>query len=87
MKFSFRIDNIEVRSCNKHLMSDGLHDSFEIVKHARNECKANFCYTIAYSRDTKDSYEVILIPDRSKEISAEILMDLLLKACQEKNKW
>ena len=43
MKFSYRIGDLEVRSCNEFLLSVEPHTRAEIVKYGSN----NSCYTLA----------------------------------------
>ena len=47
-KFNFRVEDLEVRSCGKHLLSDGEHYRAEIVKWADDTDKKQYCWTVAY---------------------------------------
>lgn len=47
MNFNFRIKELELRSCNKHLLSEGEHTKAEIVKWAYNLDKRECCWTLA----------------------------------------
>ena len=43
MKFSFRIEDLELRSCGEHLLVDGVeHNRAEIVKWANDKDKKEF---------------------------------------------
>jgi len=58
-KFNHRIDDLELRSCNKHLLSNDKHTTAEIVIHENDKC-----YTIAYWQTNKDNCDLTFIDNR-----------------------
>jgi len=60
-KFSFRLGNIEIRSCNKILTSKGDHVTAEIVEWLDHD---STCFTIAYFKNTTEGFEMKFILDR-----------------------
>jgi hypothetical protein len=61
-KVNIRLENLELRSCDKHLISSEKHTTFEIV--CWNSFK-NYCFTIAYWKDGNLSFvgERPLLPE------------------------
>lgn len=73
MKFNRRIENLEVHSCNDHLLLDGEHTKIEIIKweaykHIPGIDRGEYCYTIAYFTPTKDGWDLICLPERYIEV-------------------
>lgn len=62
--FSYRRGNLELRSCDVHLMQKGIHTCAEIVIWAPNE-GGEFCCTVAYFKPTRaDPPNLISVGDR-----------------------
>lgn len=48
MNFKFRIDDMELRSCNQHLLSEGEHTTAEIIYWSEDKEGKKFCWAVAY---------------------------------------
>jgi hypothetical protein len=76
MKFNFRIEDLEVRSCNTHLLSNGEHTTAEIVKWY-NDTDNNFtCFTLAYWNKGKEGYDLKFVGSRPFDVDGELFMKL-----------
>ncbi|MBK7380609.1 MAG: hypothetical protein IPJ03_16760 [Ignavibacteriales bacterium] len=73
-KFSFRIGDMEVRSCGDFLLSGGEHVRAEIIVWQRDG--KEFCYTIAYWKKTKESYDLLFVGDRPFRANKDIFWKL-----------
>lgn len=60
MKFSYKFNNLELRSCDEHLMSSGQHNTAEISEWFNSES----CYVIAYFENTSEGYNLRFVGDR-----------------------
>lgn len=69
MKFSFRLEDLEVRSCGEHLLSGGNHDRAEIVKWDKNTNGEEYCFAVAYWDKTKDGYNLKFVGKRPFSIN------------------
>lgn len=77
MKFSFRIEDLELRSCGEHLLVDGVeHNRAEIVKWANDTDKKECCWTVAYWDKHKDGYDLKFIGNRPFDTNQDIFMKL-----------
>lgn len=77
MKFSFRIEDIELRSCGEHLLVDGVeHNRAEIVKWANDTGKKEYCWTVAYWNKHKEGYDLEFVGARPFDTNQEIFMKL-----------
>ena len=76
MKFSLRIEGLEVRSCNKHLLDDGEHDRAEIVKWSKDKNEKEYCFTIAYWNKGEEGYDLQFVGSRPFDVDGEIFMKL-----------
>jgi len=62
MKFSNKIDNLELRSCDDGLFVTGVpHDTAEIVEWAADD---SHCWAIAYWIKGKEGYDLKFVGDR-----------------------
>lgn len=75
MKFSLRIEDLEVRSCNENLLLDRIHDRAEIVKWESLK-DVEYCGTVAYWERVKGGYELRFINDRPFNVDPVIFMGL-----------
>ena len=80
MKFSFKIEDLELRSCDEHLMCSETHDRAEIVKWESDN--HNHCYTIAYWDVDKEGYYAKFVGNRFVDIDSVALLKLLNKGQQ-----
>jgi len=55
MQFSFRIDNMELRSCGKNLLQNQEHNTAEIIYWEKDKEEKDYCYVIAYYEISKDN--------------------------------
>jgi len=76
MRFNFRIQDLEVRSCGKHLLSDGEHTRAEIVKWANDTDKKEYCWTVAYWNKGKEGYDLQFVGSRPFDVDGELFMKL-----------
>jgi hypothetical protein len=76
MKFNFRIDDLEVRSCNTHLLSDGEHNRAEIVKWNNGTDEKEHCFTLAYWNKGKEGYDLKFVGSRPFDVNGELFMKL-----------
>ena len=76
MKFNSRINNLEVRSCGKHLLSDNEHNRAEIVKWAKDTSEKEYCWTVAYWSKGKEGYDLQFVGGRPFETNSELFMKL-----------
>lgn len=76
MKFNFRVDYLEIRSCGKHLISDGKHDRAEIVKWANDMNKKEYCWTVAYWNKGKEGYDLQFVGSRPFDVDNKLFMKL-----------
>ena len=74
MKFNFRVKDLEVRSCGKHLFSDGEHNTAEIVKWVNDE--KPYCLTIAYWERGEYGYDLQFVGDRQFDVDNKLFMRL-----------
>lgn len=63
MNLKFRIGNLELRSCDKHLISDSEHTTAEIVSWYNNNEK-DYCCTIAYWTRDDEGFYLKFVGDR-----------------------
>ena len=77
MKFSFRIEDLELRSCGEHLLVDGVeHNRAEIVKWAKDTGKKECCWTVAYWDKHEDGYDLKFVGNRPFDTNQDIFMKL-----------
>lgn len=81
-KFSFRIENLEVRSCNKYLLSDGEHERAEIIEWSTNTAEKEVCATIANWDKGEERYNLRFVGSRPFYVDKELFM-ILAKLGQE----
>lgn len=75
-KFSLRINDLEVRSCGKQLLSDDGHNRAEIVKWFKVTDEKECCMAVAYWREHSGGYNLQFIGDRAFKVDAEVFMVL-----------
>ena len=63
MNFSFRLGNMEVRSCGEHLMQNKEHDTAEIIYWYDDEFE-KYCYVIAYWVKDNEGYDLQFVGSR-----------------------
>ena len=61
MTFTIRIEDFELRSCNKNLISEGEHTRGEIVQWAKH---STHCWTVAYWDEGSEGYDLRFVGDR-----------------------
>ena len=77
MKFSFRIENLELRSCGEHLFVDGVeHNRAEIIQWANDTGKKEYCWTVAYWNKGKEGYNLQFVGGRPFDVDGELFMKL-----------
>tara|TARA_R110000824_G_scaffold111026_2_gene259240 strand:- start:90 stop:353 length:264 start_codon:yes stop_codon:yes gene_type:complete len=76
MKFNSRIEDLEVRSCTIHLLSDGEHDRAEIVKWSKGRDKKESCCTVAYWNLGEEGYDLQFVGNRPFDADDVIFMKL-----------
>jgi hypothetical protein len=76
MKFNLRIEDLEVRSCNEHLLSDGGHNRAEIVKWSNHTDKKESCWTITYWNEGEKGYDLRFVGGWSFDADSELFMKL-----------
>ena len=77
MKFNMRIEDIEVRSCNSTLISEGEHTTAEIVKWNCDVPNQEYCFTVAYWKKINyDRLDLIFVGDRPFEINQKLFMKI-----------
>ena len=61
MKFSIRIEDLELRSCGEHLLTEGVeHTRAEIVQWENEE----YCWTLAYWNKNSNGYNLEFVGNR-----------------------
>lgn len=75
-----RIEQLEVRSCNKHLMNDGEHITCEIVKWNDDN---KTCFTLASWCEHKGGYDLHFVGCRPFELCEYSEFWKLAKAGQQ----
>ena len=76
MKFNLRFGELELRSCGKHLLSDGEHNRAEIVKWAYDTDKKEYCWTVAYWNKGKEGYYLQFVSGRPFDLDSKLFMKL-----------
>jgi len=76
MKFNLRIEDLEVRSCGKHLLSDSERNRAEIVKWANDTRKKEYCWTVAYWNKGKEGYDLQFVGGRPFDVDSKLFMKL-----------
>lgn len=74
MKFNFRINNLEMRSCSNHLLNKGEHTTAEIVKWAKDKDNKEYCWTVAYWIKGKEGFDLQFVGSRPFDIKAKNFM-------------
>lgn len=75
-KFNFRVKDLEVRSCDENLLTDGKHDKAEIVKWAEGTDKNKYCFTVAYWEKSKEGYNLLFVGGRPFDEDSMLFMKL-----------
>ena len=77
MKFNFRVENLEVRSCGEHLLSTNIeHNRAEIVEWSNDTLKKEYCWTVAYWNKGEDGYDLLFVGSRPFNVDSELFMKL-----------
>jgi hypothetical protein len=76
MKFRFRIEKLELRSCGKHLLLDQNHDRAEIVQWSSDTEEKEYCWTIAYWVKGKEGYDLQFVGSRPFDVDSNLFMQL-----------
>ena len=78
MKFSIRIDQLELRTCNNHLTLEQPYTTAEIVAWVDSPGKKSYCYTIARWEKDSEGYSLKMIGNRpfDKDIEQSTFMFL-----------
>lgn len=64
MRFNFRINDLELKSCNQRLLQDGEHLTAEIIQWSKNEDREAYCWVVAHWDSTEDGYNLKLVGSR-----------------------
>lgn len=75
MKFNIRIKNYELRSCNKHLLSEGDHDTAEIVEWSEKD--NSHCWAIAYWVTDGEGYYLRFVEHEAFKCNPVIIFKLV----------
>lgn len=77
MNFSFRIEDLELRSCGDNLLVEGVeHTKAEIVKWAKDTGQKEYCWTVAYWDRHKEGYDLKFVGNRPFDTNQKIFMAL-----------
>jgi len=76
MKFNFRIEDLELRSCGKHLLLDKEHDRAELVQWNTDIKEKEYCWTVAYWVKGKEGYDLQFVGDRPFQVNSDSFMYL-----------
>ncbi len=68
-EFKFRYGNIELRSCDKHLIDDGPHTTAEIIHYTG---KTDSAITVAYWSQNDEGYNLQFVHSRPLEVNWRI---------------
>lgn len=72
MKFNFRIEDLELRSCRKSLVQTGDHTTAEIIKWQETSC-----FTLAYwTKDTSDDFDLKFVGNRPFKENTKLFIEL-----------
>lgn len=85
MKFNLRIEDLELRSCGKHFLSDSEHNRAEIVKWSNDTDKKEYCWTVAYWNEGKEGYDLQFVGDRLFDVDSGLFMKLAKQGQQMLN--
>ena len=72
MKFSYRIDDMEVRSCNDYLLSEEPHTRAEIVRHISD----GSCYAVARWVEDTEGFDLHFVGKRPFSVEPVSFMKL-----------
>lgn len=76
-KFNFRVGDLELRSCGKHLLSDGEHNRAEIIKWDKYSIdRKEYCWTVAYWDVGEEGYNLQFVGGRPFDVDGELFMKL-----------
>lgn len=75
-KFNFRVEDLEVRSCNEHLLSKGEHNRAEIVKWAKDTGGKEYYWTVAYWNEHKEGYDLQFVSGLPFDVDGKLFMKL-----------
>lgn len=75
--FSFKIGDMECRSCGKQLLLDEPHDRAEIIRwyNSRNP-EGVFCYVLANWEPKKEGFDLLFCGSRPFEVDRDIFWKL-----------
>ena len=76
MKFTFIINDLELRSCGEHLSLDCEHNTSEIVMFGKINELEDYCFTIAYWLKDSEGYYLKFVGDRTFNTNKEVFMQL-----------
>jgi hypothetical protein len=76
MRFNLKIKNLELRSCDESLTSNGEHSTAEIVEWIKDESEKEFCWTLAYWKTDSDGYFLQFVQDRPFGVDSKLFMEL-----------
>jgi hypothetical protein len=76
MKFNLRIEDLEVRSCDSNLLSSSEHTRAHIVKWSNDTDKKEYCWTIAYWIEGKETIDLQFVGARPFEVDWELFMKI-----------
>ena len=75
-EFSFKVGNLEVRSCDKNLLQEGEHVTAEIIEWKVCDGKP-YCSTVAHWVDSGEKYfDLLFISSRPYEVDKHDLFYL-----------
>lgn len=76
MKFTFRIDDLELRSCGEHLLLDCEHNTAEIIQWDKTINDEVYCCVVAYWQKDSEGYYLRFVGDRPFNTNKEVFMQL-----------
>ncbi len=79
MEFSYRYNNVEVRSTGVGLCSNPDHNTAEIVQWSVDEKHEQYCWTVAYWVKEKEGYSLRFVSSRPLEIKPKLFMKMFKK--------
>ena len=75
-KFNFKIGDLELRSCNKQLISSLNQETAEIVKWMKKDNVGEYCYTVAYWIESNEGFDLKFVGNRPFKLNYERFMHL-----------
>ena len=76
-EYIFKINNLELHSCDKYLLDDGEHITAEVVQYT----ESGYSYTIAFWKRDSEGYNIVFVGSRpfDDEVNWQSLQILLME--------